>query len=156
MVSDLACCGCFSRVARERDFGWSTAFMLRRMSAVHSHLESVATTLNNLRTTSENEPSRGSFRRGTPAAGRENPSVHQVSNNGSFPFLTMHYKRAPRFRRRMRLWRWRCSVWLHQSKRIWGSRSHSFERNSFRAVLAVKGSLRRAQKRRALDRSGPL
>ena len=58
------------------NFGWSTAFMLRRISAVHSHLESVATTLNNLRTTAENEPSRGSFRRGTPAGGRENPSVH--------------------------------------------------------------------------------
>jgi hypothetical protein len=28
------------------------------------------------RTTAENEPSRGSFRRGTPAGGRENPSVH--------------------------------------------------------------------------------
>jgi len=32
--------------------------------------------------------------------------------------------------------------------------SHSFARNSLRAVLAVKGSLRR--KKRALDRSGPL
>ena len=87
----------------------------------------------------------------------------------------MHYKKAPppKGAKALYLADRRCSVrcgrrWWHalrdyrqnnerlDRRRIPEVGRHSFPRNSRRAVLALKGSLRRAKKRRALDRCGPL